>query len=66
MRVKVNGDEVVLARDATLADLLEVLALGNAKVAVELNHAIVPRSQHAQQRLQDGDNIEIVHAIGGG
>ncbi len=66
MQVKVNGDEVELTSDATLADLLQVLALGNARVAIELNHAIVPRSQHAQQSLQDGDNVEIVHAIGGG
>lgn len=66
MQVKVNGDEVELAYDATLADLLQVLALGDAKVAIELNHSIVPRSQHAQHVLSEGDQIEIVHAIGGG
>ncbi|OGT74139.1 MAG: thiamine biosynthesis protein ThiS [Gammaproteobacteria bacterium RIFCSPLOWO2_02_FULL_57_10] len=66
MHVKVNGDDVMLASGATLADLLQELALGNAKVAIELNHTIVPRSQHAQQTLNEGDQIEIVHAIGGG
>ncbi len=66
MRVIVNGDEVELTTGATLADLLEKLALGSTKVAVELNQAIVPRSQHAQQRLQQGDRVEIVYAIGGG
>ena len=66
MQVKVNGDDVELASGVTLADLLQVLALGDAKVAIELNHSIVPRSQHAQKTLSDGDQIEIVHAIGGG
>ncbi len=66
MRVIVNGDEVELTTGATLVDLLEKLALGSTKVAVELNQAIVPRSQHSQTRLQQGDRVEIVYAIGGG
>lgn len=66
MRVIVNGDEVEVPADATLVDLLEKLALGSTKVAVELNQTIVPRSQHAQQHLQQGDRLEIVYAIGGG
>ncbi len=66
MRVIVNGDELELPADATLNDLLHNLSLGATKVAVELNQSIVPRSQHAQQRLQQGDCIEIVYAIGGG
>lgn len=66
MRVIVNGDELELPVDATLNDLLHNLSLGAIKVAVEVNQSIVPRSQHAQQRLQHGDCIEIVYAIGGG
>ncbi len=66
MRVIVNGDEVELTTSATLVDLLEKLALGSTKVAVELNQTIVPRSQHSQTRLQQGDRVEIVYAIGGG
>ncbi len=66
MRVIVNGDELELPADATLNDLLQILSLGATKVAVELNQSIVPRSQHAQQRLQQGDCVEIVYAIGGG
>ncbi len=66
MRVIVNGDAIELPADATLVDLLQMLALGSTKVAVELNQTIVPRSQHALQRLQQDDCIEIVYAIGGG
>ena len=66
MRVIVNGDAIELPADATLVDLLQMLALGSTKVAVELNQTIVPRSQHALQCLQQDDCIEIVYAIGGG
>ncbi|MDO9318410.1 MAG: sulfur carrier protein ThiS [Gammaproteobacteria bacterium] len=66
MHVIVNGDDVELPADATLIDLLQILALGSTKVAVELNQTIVPRSQHAAQRLQQDDCVEIVYAIGGG
>ena len=66
MHVIVNGDAIELPADATLVDLLQMLALGSTKVAVELNQTIVPRSQHALQRLQQDDCIEIVYAIGGG
>ena len=66
MRITVNGDAVEMKDDATLIDLLLQLSLGDARVAIELNGDIVPRSQHEQQPLQDGDTLEIVHAIGGG
>lgn len=64
--VKVNGDDVTLASGATLIELLAEIGLADAKVAVELNAAIVPRSQHGTQRLKQDDAIEVVHAIGGG
>jgi sulfur carrier protein len=66
MKVIVNGDEIQLGEDANLMDLLKAISLGEAKVAIELNQSIVPRSQHAGQQLSDGDRVEIVHAIGGG
>lgn len=66
MQILVNGDSIELQEGATLVDLLEHLSLLDAKVAIELNQSIVPRSQHAQQRLSHQDQVEIVHAIGGG
>ncbi len=50
----------------TVAALLTRLDLTGRRVAVELNLDIVPRSQHADTTLNDGDNVEVVHAIGGG
>lgn len=66
MMVKVNGAEQCLAEGATVADLLAELALTGKKIAVEWNREILPYGQYGSQVLQDGDCLEIVHAIGGG
>jgi sulfur carrier protein len=62
----VNGSAATMSPGATLSDLLATLGLGEARVAVELNNCIIPRSEHGRQLLKNGDKIEIVHAIGGG
>lgn len=66
MQVQVNGDGVELPAQATLADLIEHMALTGKRLAVEVNEDIVPRSQHPDFRLNQGDRVEVVHAIGGG
>ncbi|GGG51585.1 sulfur carrier protein ThiS [Pseudohongiella nitratireducens] len=66
MKVTINGDERELPDGSTLVALLELLDMTRGRVAVEINQEIIPRSQHKQHLLHDGDKIEIVHAIGGG
>ena len=66
MELLVNGKPVTLPETSTLTGLLEQLALEHARVAIEGNREIVPRSQHAGYRLKAGDQVEIVQAIGGG
>lgn len=66
MQVQVNGEARSIDDDATLGQLLEQLSLTGGRIAVEVNRDIVPRSEHAQYRLTDGDRIEVVQAIGGG
>ncbi len=66
MRLTVNGDPVELEPGATIQRLLEQLDMETGRVAVEINREIIPRSEHADHRLTEGDRIEIVHAIGGG
>lgn len=50
----------------TLADLLAAEGLTERRVAVEVNGEIVPRGRHGEWRLNEGDVVEIVHALGGG
>ncbi|WP_236172754.1 sulfur carrier protein ThiS [Pseudomonas pseudonitroreducens] len=66
MRIQLNGEPFELPDGHTVANLLERLDLTGKRVAVELNQDIVPRSQHAATALSEGDQVEVVHAIGGG
>jgi len=64
--ITVNGRGQPVDASLTVAGLLSQLGLEGRRVAVELNREIVPRSQHETTRLQEGDAIEIVQAMGGG
>ncbi len=62
----VNGSPQQLVARINLAQLLENMQLAGKRVAVERNGEIVPRSQYVQVELLDGDQLEIVVAVGGG
>jgi len=66
MRIVLNGVPREFADGTTVAAVVEAEGLGNRRIAVEVNGAIVPKSLHAGTRLGDGDRVEIVHALGGG
>ncbi len=66
MNIVVNSQSLEVAEGLSAAGLIELLELGGKRLALEINEEIVPRSTFASHRLQAGDCIEIVHAIGGG
>ena len=66
LRVTINGEERQLEAPVTVRALLTELGLEPAKIAVERNLEIVPRSRYADVAVNDGDRLEIVHFIGGG
>ncbi|PFG11018.1 sulfur carrier protein ThiS [Marinobacter sp. LV10MA510-1] len=66
MKLTVNGEPMALPAGATVGALIEHLGLAGKRLAIELNEDIVPRSQHADTALTEGDQIEVVRAIGGG
>jgi len=66
IRVTVNGKAHRFERPVEVTALLSTLNLVGKKVAVERNGEIVPRSAHASTVLADGDQLEIVVAVGGG
>jgi thiazole synthase len=63
--ISVNG-EPRRQPSGSIADLVRSLGLDPARVAVERNREIVPRSTLAEVALADGDRLEIVHFVGGG
>ena len=64
--IMVNGEHRRVAAGLSIADLASQLGLVPEKVAVERNLEVVPRSTIAQVCLEDGDELEIVHFVGGG
>ena len=66
MNITLNGESYELADDATAQQLIEQLDLVGKRLAMEINQEIVPRSTFKEHLLQPDDNVEIVHAIGGG
>jgi thiamine biosynthesis protein ThiS len=62
----INGQEKQMHSANTLSDLIQELDITAPHFAVALNHQVVPRSQYDATKLQEGDQVEIVHAVGGG
>jgi sulfur carrier protein len=62
----VNGRPQQFVVAPTITELLATLGMAERRVAVEVNREIVPRGRHPSHRLADGDQIELVQAMGGG
>jgi thiamine biosynthesis protein ThiS len=64
--IRVNGGRRQVPAGISVADLARALGLEQARVAVERNFEIVPRSTLAEVAVEDGDDYEIVTFVGGG
>jgi thiamine biosynthesis protein ThiS len=64
--VQVNGESREVRDRSTLDDLVCELALPAARIAIELNHQVVRRNKWPETTLSEGDQLEIVHFVGGG
>jgi sulfur carrier protein len=66
MRIKVNGKEQDMEAQLTLAQLLEKFGGAGPGTAVAVNADVVKKESYAALALKDGDQVEIIHAVGGG
>ncbi len=66
MDITVNGKPREAPSGISIAALLAELDLDSRQVAVEVNLELVPRSLHAERRLEPGDEVEVVTLVGGG
>ena len=64
--IQFNGLPREVSAGLTVAALLAELELRPAYVAVEINQQLVPRGQHGQRELHEGDQVEVVTLVGGG
>ena len=66
LAIRVNGEHRRVPGRISIAEMLNGIGIDPAKVAVERNLAIVPRSNFGDVCVEDGDDYEIVHFVGGG
>jgi sulfur carrier protein len=65
-KIHINGEPSEVPEGCTVDRLLALRDLQNRRVAVALNHTVVPRSSYATTTVNHGDRIEILEAVGGG
>jgi thiamine biosynthesis protein ThiS len=66
MKLQLNGEPRDFDSPLSLSALIEQLGMKQDRVAVELNRNIAPRDQWDETQLAEGDQLEIVHFVGGG
>ena len=66
MEIIVNGEHKQVPDGYTAEQLVAAMQLTGRRIAMEVNLEIVPRSTYHTHRFHAGDQIEIVHAVGGG
>lgn len=66
MRIQINGEVHELDDELPLSSLVVLLNLKPQQIAIELNKTVVRRAQWEDTLLREGDQVEIVHFVGGG
>ena len=66
IKIKVNGKKVIFNKNETIETLIKKHKIPLNKVAIELNKKILNKKKIDKIKLNNNDNIEIVHFIGGG
>ncbi len=66
VQFKLNGERQETAEELSVAELLERFELARRRVAVAINSEVVPKSRFAEVRIQNGDAVEVIQAVGGG
>ena len=66
MNITVNGTTTRVDDAAPMSALVQQLGLAGRRIAVEVNEELIPRSRFNEHCLNEGDRVEIIHAVGGG
>ncbi len=66
IKIKVNGKKIIFNSNQSIDKLIKKLKIPLNKVAIELNKKILDKKKIKKIKVNNNDNIEIVHFIGGG
>lgn len=64
--ITVNGKQIQLTSEMSVADYLKQNNYQINRIAVEMNEEILPKYSYSETMLKDGDRLEIVTFVGGG
>lgn len=64
--IQVNGENRSVQTDLTIEELLRSFDLHPRMIVVEHNGDILRRERYAEVRVSSGDQLELVHFVGGG
>ncbi len=66
IKITVNGTATEVDRAMSIDELIQNVDVPKNYLAVEVNEDVVPREQHGQYMVADGDRVEVVTLVGGG
>lgn len=66
MKVLLNGETKEISGELNLSELLKQFSLPSERVAIELNKEVVRKKDWENVRIADGDQLEVIHFVGGG
>ena len=66
LNIIINGEEKKINPNISVTNLISQLELDIEKIAVELNQEILHLENHSKTILKEGDELEIIHFVGGG
>ena len=66
MKLTINGENREILKSRNLESLIRELDIQESNFAMALNQQVIPKSKYATTPIQENDEIEIVHAVGGG
>ncbi|MCB5938831.1 sulfur carrier protein ThiS [Mediterraneibacter sp. 210702-DFI.3.120] len=64
--ITINGKQIQLTSEMSVADYLEQNNYQINRIAVEMNEEILPKYNYSETMLKDGDRLEVVTFVGGG
>ena len=66
MKLTINGEKREILKSQTLEELVCELNIQAPNFAMALNQQVIPKSKYTTTPIQENDEVEIVHAVGGG
>lgn len=64
--ITINGKQIQLTAEMSVADYLEQNNYQINRIAVEMNEEILPKYSYSETMIKDGDRLEVVTFVGGG